>query len=184
MSVTRVRIHGRGGQGVVTAARLLAPAMYQENHNVQAVPEFGVERRGAAVKSYLKYTNSPDEVIPARTYVHEPDYIICMDETLLETEDVTDGLTDDGIVIVNTTEEPGELGVDVGRVATVDAANIAREIIGDTIVNTILLGGFSAATGEVSLDSIVDAATEKFGPGPDGENVAAIEAGYERTQLA
>jgi pyruvate ferredoxin oxidoreductase gamma subunit len=184
MTVSRVRIHGRGGQGVVTAARLLAPAMYEEGRNVQAIPEFGVERRGAPVKSYLKYTDSEDEVIPSRTYVHQPDWIICMDETLLETEHVTEGLADDGIVLVNTSDAPGEVDLDADRVATLDATAIANRIIGTNIVNTILLGGFAAATGEVSVDSVIEASTEKFGVGEDNENVEAIEAGYDQTQVA
>lgn len=184
MTVRKVRIHGRGGQGVVTAARLLAPAFYSEDRNVQAIPEFGVERRGAPVKSYLKYTDSPEEVIPARTYVHDPDFIICMDETLLTTEDVTDGLRDGGVVIVNTTADPDEIDVEAGSVATVDAATIADEVIGSNIVNTILLGGFAAATDEVSLDAIIEATTAKFGAGENGENVEAVEVGYDRTQLA
>lgn len=184
MTVKRVRIHGRGGQGVVTAARLLAPALYSEDHNVQAIPEFGVERRGAPVQSYLKFTDSLDEVIPARTYVHEPDYVVCMDDSLFDTVDVTEGLTADGLVLVNSPESPEDVDVDADRVATVDARKIAGEVIGGNIVNTIILGSFAAATDEVSLESITEAIEEKFPGDYKDQNVEAVKQGYEKTVTA
>lgn len=177
MAVTGIRIHGRGGQGVVTAARILAPALYQDGHNIQAIPEFGVERRGAPVASYIKYADTRDEIIPARTYVHDPDYIICMDESLFDSIDVTDGLQPDGAILINTEKAPEEFDVDAATIGTVDARRIGRDVFGKNIVNTILLGSFAAMTGAVSLESVSEAIEEKF----DEQNVTAAHEGFKQT---
>jgi pyruvate ferredoxin oxidoreductase gamma subunit len=185
MTIHRVRLHGRGGQGAVTAAKNLAPAIFREERNVQAIPSFGVERRGAPVEAYLKFTDDPDEWIPTRTYVHEPDYLVVMDDSLIdssEADDVDRGLATDGTVIVNTRSDPGDLSLDASRVATVDAGRIAESLIGRSkIVNTVLLGSFAAATDVVSIDNVEAAIRERFPEARVESNVEAARRGYEAT---
>lgn len=177
MSVTGIRIHGRGGQGVVTAARLLAPALYRDRHNIQAIPEFGVERRGAPVASYIKYSETRDEMIPARTYVHDPHHIICMDESLFDSIDVTGGLRPEGSILINTEKPPDAFDIDVAVTGTVDARSIARTVIGKNIVNTILLGSFASMTDAVSIDAVTEVIREQF----DDRNAEAALQGFEQT---
>lgn len=185
MTIHRVRIHGRGGQGAVTAAKNLAPAIYREDRNVQAIPSFGVERRGAPVEAYLKFTDDVDERIPTRTYVHEPDYALILDESLLESteaDDVTRGLTEDGTIIINTRSDSVSLSLDAPRLATVDGATIAEEVIGRSqIVNTVLLGSFAAATDVVSIENVEAAIRERFPEETRETNVEAARRGYEET---
>lgn len=187
MTIHRVRFHGRGGQGAVTAAKNLAPAIYREGRNVQAIPSFGVERRGAPVEAYLKFADDVDEWIPTRTYVHEPDYLLIMDESLIdssEADDVTRGLADDGFVIVNTRSQPEDIPIDAARLATVDGGTIAEKEIGRSkIVNTVMLGSFAAATDVVSIDNIVAAIRERFPEERIETNVVAARRGYEETAV-
>lgn len=183
-----VRLNGRGGQGAVTAAKTLAPALYKEGRNVQAVPAFGVERRGAPVEAYLKFTDELDERIPTRTYVHEPDYVIIMDDTLLnssEADDATRGVDDKGTVIINTRKNPETLSLDVARLATIDAGEIADDLIGRShIVNTVLLGSFAAVTDVVSIDNVEAAIRERFSSERRESNVKAARQGFERTSVS
>lgn len=181
MAIHRVRFHGRGGQGAVTAAKVVAPALYAAGHNVQAIPAFGVERRGAPVRAYVKYTDDRDEVIPTRTYVHEPEFVLCMDDTLVETDRVTEGLQPGGAVVVNTRRPLDDLDVDADRVATVDAGAIARETTGTNIVNTVVLGSFAAVSGAVGIDHVASAIRERLPPAIADANVEAARLGYERT---
>lgn len=183
MTVHRVRFHARGGQGAVTAAKVIAPALHREGRNVQAVPAFGVERRGAPVHAYVKYTDDVDELIPTRTYVHEPDYVLCLDETLLETEDVTAGLKPGGAVVVNTTSDPASIDIDADRVATVDAGRIAQEATGSTIVNTVALGSFAAVSADVSIENVTAAIEERFPADIRSRNAEAARLGYEQTEV-
>ncbi len=183
MTVHRVRFHARGGQGAVTAAKVIAPALYREGRNVQAVPAFGVERRGAPVHAYVKYTDDVDELIPTRTYVHEPDYVLCLDETLLETEDVTDGLQPGGAVVVNTSGGPEDIDVDADRIATVDAGRIAQEAIGSTIVNTVALGSFAAVSEDVTIENVIAAIEERFPDDIQERNAEAARLGFEQTAV-
>lgn len=187
MTIHRVRLHGRGGQGAVTAAKNLAPAIHREGKNVQAIPSFGVERRGAPVEAYLKFADDLDEWIPTRTYVHEPDYLLIMDESLIdstEAEDVTRGLAEKGTVIVNTRSDPEALSLDATRLATIDGGRIAEETIGRSkIVNTVLLGSFAAATDVVSIDNVEAAIRERFPEKQRDTNVEAARRGYEETSI-
>lgn len=188
MTVHKVRLHGRGGQGAVTAAKNLAPAIYREQRNVQAVPAFGVERRGAPVEAYLKFTDSLGERIPTRTYVHEPDYLIVMDDSLIgsvDADDVFRGVKGGGTLILNTNKTPEEV-VDRNdiTVATIDAGIVADEILGrSNIVNTVMLGGFASATDVVSMDNVVEAIRERFPDDIEDQNVKAAQKGYERTDI-
>lgn len=183
MAIHRVRFHARGGQGAVTAAKIIAPALHAAGRNVQAVPAFGVERRGAPVNAYVKYTDDRDEVIPTRTYVHEPDVVLCLDDTLIETERITEGLSPDGFVVVNTSRSVGQLDIDAPRVATIDAGAIARSTIDSNIVNTVILGSFAAVTGHVSIDNVAEAIREGLPEEINDANVQAARRGYADTTV-
>ena len=138
-----LRIHGRGGQGSVTAAELIATAAFTAGVFSQAFPAFGVERRGAPVQAFVRFS---DEKIRLRIQVYEPDYVIVQDSTLIRDVNVFSGMKDGGIVLINT-EKKGEYNVPAGiKVIAFDATKIAIEEIGLPITNTTLMGAFAAAT--------------------------------------
>ena len=171
-----IRIHGRGGQGSVTLAQLLAQAAHEEGTWAQAFPAFGVERRGAPVEAFARFD---DEKITDRSQVDEPDYVIVQDTSLLEYVDVTDGLLEDGLVLVNTDADPEDLDIETdAEVVTVDATEIALEHLGRPIMNTALLGAFAGATGLLEQDSLEAVITRKFGGEIGEQNVAATNDAY------
>jgi len=172
-----VRIHGRGGQGSVTAAELLAVAAFEDGKFSQAFPFFGVERRGAPVTAFARIS---DKKIRLRSQIYEPDYVIVQDPTLISAVDVTAGLKPNGIVVVNSEKPADDIGIGKEMdVRTIDATGIALDIIGRPIVNTTLLGAFAGATGEISIESIKRSVLERF-PGKIGEtNVEAAMRAYE-----
>jgi len=179
-----VRIHGRGGQGVVTAAELLSLAAFDEDRHAQAFPSFGSERMGAPVVSFCRIDDRP---IRTREPVMEPDALIVADPTLLHQVDVFGGLRPEGYVLINTTRTFDQLGLGefatgyrAERLLTVPAAELAREHTGRAVAaNTALLGGFAALCGQVSLDALTRAISERFA-GPVGEgNIAAARAAHE-----
>jgi 2-oxoisovalerate ferredoxin oxidoreductase gamma subunit len=173
-----VRFHGRGGQGAVTAARLLAEAAFDEGKYCQAFPSFGAERRGAPVLAFTRVDNKP---IRIRTLVYEPNYVVVLDPTLLEVINVASGLKRGGLVVVNSKEIPEELKA--VKVATVDATAIALEFLGSPITNTAMLGAFAKATKLVSLNSVVKVIEGYFGGKLAEKNVAAVKAAYEQTSI-
>ena len=173
-----VRFHGRGGQGAVTAARLLAEAVFLEGKYFQAFPSFGAERRGAPVVAFTRIDTKP---IRIRTEVYEPNHVVVLDPTLLEAVNVAAGLKRGGIIVVNAKEVPGELKA--GKFATVDATAIALEFLGAPITNTAMLGAFAKATKLVSLNSVAKAIEGYFGKKLAEKNVAAVKAAYERTAM-
>lgn len=171
-----IRLHGRGGQGVVTAAELIAQAAFADGKYAQAFPSFGSERMGAPVQSFVRISDTP---IRTRNQVHNPDYLIIQDATLIGTIDVTAGLKPGGLIIVDTEKRPDELGIKIdGKVLTIPASKIAREIIGRPIQNTTLLGHFAAVTGLISFEGVRNAILERF-PGMIGKkNVASAEKAF------
>jgi pyruvate ferredoxin oxidoreductase gamma subunit len=176
----QIRIHGRGGQGVVTAAELIAIAAFQDGKTVQAFPSFGVERTGAPIEAYARIDDKP---IGLREQVHEPDVIIVQDPTLLTAIDVAKGAGKKTLIIINTsmTKEELKLNLPVKNIRTVDATKIAMEKIGRNIVNTTILGAFAKTTGLVSLDALKKAIKEKFGDKGEqvvNKNIEAIEEAY------
>jgi len=176
-----IRIHGRGGQGSVTAADLLAHAAFIEGKWVQAFPYFGAERRGAPVKAFARIS---DEPILVHSQVYTPDYVIVLDHAIYKVVDVTEGLKKDGIIIMNTTKKPSEIGLQNRRVATVDATGIALElnllVAGLPVVNTSIVGAYARATGEVELASVLKAIRETWSGGAGEKNARAAELAYER----
>jgi 2-oxoacid:acceptor oxidoreductase gamma subunit (pyruvate/2-ketoisovalerate family) len=177
-----IRFHGRGGQGAVIASNILANAAFLEGKDVQAFPFFGVERRGAPVTAFTRIDDRP---IRIKFAIYNPDYVVVLDESLLKAVDVTAGLRPDGIVVVNTRREPTALGIAKGRLATVDATDIAiSHGLGSKvapIVNTVMLGALVAATGEVKLASVLECMGEHV-PIKSEENAAACRDAAGRTR--
>jgi len=178
----QVRIHGRGGQGVVTAAEMLSLAAFDEGRHAQAFPSFGSERNGAPVVSFCRIDDRP---IRLREPVAEPDALIIQDPTLLHQVDVFSGLRADGYMLINTAKSLGDLGLDefvkgfrAERLLTVPASDLAREHTGRPIANAALLAGFAALSGLISLDSVVLAIGEKLPARLVDGNVAAARDAY------
>jgi pyruvate ferredoxin oxidoreductase gamma subunit len=177
-----IRIHGRGGQGSVTAAEIIAVAGFEDKKYSQAFPAFGVERRGAPVMAFVRIADQP---IRVRSQVYNPDYVLVQDVTLLDVVDVAAGLKPDGKIIINTDRPKEKLKLKTdAQVVTIDATKIAMEILGRPIVNTIMLGAFCGATGQVSLDSMNAAVSERFKGELGRKNLAAIKEAYERVSHA
>ena len=177
-----VRFHGRGGQGVVTAAELLSVAAFLEGRNAQAFPTFGSERTGAPVVSFCRIGDRP---IRTREPIVEPDALIVQDLTLVHQVDLFSGLGADGYVLINTGRGVGELGLDEltrrlrpERVVTVPASDLAREHVGRPVPNAALLGAFAALTGAVSLPSVTAAIRDRFPARVAEGNVAAAETAH------
>jgi pyruvate ferredoxin oxidoreductase gamma subunit len=172
-----IRIHGRGGQGSVTAAELIAVAAFEDGKWSQAFPYFGTERRGAPVTAFARIG---DEPIRIRSQIYEPDYVIVQDPSLIPAVDVAGGIKDDGLIIINSEKKPGDIHLHTkATVKTIDATALALEVIGVPIVNTALLGAFAGATRTIRLESVNKAVRERF-PGKIGDkNVAAVKKAYE-----
>ena len=174
-----VRLHGRGGQGVVTAAELLSEAAFDEGRHAQAFPSFGSERMGAPVVAYCRIDDTP---IRTREPVMEPHVLVVQDATLLHQVDVFAGLRSDGWVLINSRETPHELGIDsleAGHVITVAASDLAQLHVGRPVPNAALLGGLAALTGIVRLDAVITAIRAKFPATLAEGNVAAAQAAYD-----
>ncbi|MEA2409577.1 MAG: pyruvate ferredoxin oxidoreductase gamma subunit [Thermoleophilaceae bacterium] len=177
-----VRIHGRGGQGVVTAAEMLSLAAFAEGRHAQAFPSFGSERTGAPVVSFCRISDSP---VRTREPVAEPDALIVQDPTLLHQVDVFSGLGPDAYILINTTRAFEELGLgDFAsgfrreRLLTVPASELAREHLGRPLPGAPLLGGFAAVSGLISIDAVVSAIRERFSGRLADGNAAAAEAAF------
>ena len=172
-----LRFHGRGGQGVVTAAELLSVAAFLDGHEAQAFPSFGSERMGAPVVAYCRVSDAP---IRLREPVTEPDVLVIGDATLLHQVDLLAGLAGEGFVLVNSPRSVHELGLaDVAaHVATVPATDLAREHIGRPMANVCLLGAVAALTGCVSLEAVVEATAARFDERVASANAAAARAAF------
>lgn len=177
-----VRFHGRGGQGAVTAATILADAAFREGKDVQAFPIFGVERRGAPVAAFMRMDTKP---IDLKTQIYEPDSVIVLDPTLLNVVDVAKGLKENGKIIINTSKKPSEFNFGKAKIYTIDATEIAIKYgLGtktNPIVNTAILGTYSKAVGNVGMKAIEEAITEKA-PRKKEENRKAAKEAYEKTR--
>jgi pyruvate ferredoxin oxidoreductase gamma subunit len=184
--VFQVRIHGRGGQGVVTAAELLSEAAFAEGHHAQAFPSFGSERTGAPVVAFCRIA---DTAIRVREPVMAPDSLIVQDETLLDQVDLLSGLLPEGYVLINSTRSFTELGLDdiaegrpSGRLITVPATQLALEHLGRPMPNAVLLGAFSALTQAVTLESVSDAIRGRFPARLAEKNCEAAAAAHTFVQ--
>jgi len=177
-----IRIHGRGGQGVVTAAELLSAAVFAEGKYAQAFPSFGSERTGAPVVSFCRIDDKP---IRVREPVMHPDVVIIQDPTLLHQVSVFEGAGEDTLLLINSARPAAELGIDdftgrlrPGAVVTVPATELAQENVGRPVPNAALLGGFAALTGAVSIESVAAAISDRFAGAVGDGNVAAARAAY------
>jgi len=175
--VIEIRLHGRGGQGAVTASRIIAAAAYEEGKYSQAIPMYGTERRGAPLTAFVRIDNVR---VRERELVHTPDYSICFDEFISMQQYIATNVKSGGVVLCNTTLKPEELPLSGPiKIATVDATSIALETIGRPITNTALLGAFAKVTGVVKLES-VEKAIKKYFPGRLGDmNIAAVRKSYK-----
>ncbi|MCX5776729.1 MAG: pyruvate ferredoxin oxidoreductase subunit gamma [Candidatus Firestonebacteria bacterium] len=173
-----IRLHGRGGQGVVTAAELLATAAFSDGKYTMAFPTFGSERMGAPVASFVRISDNP---IRVRSQIYQPQHVIVQDPTIIGAVDVFAGLKDGGVVLVNTAKPASELKISAkANVVTIDATKLAIEILGRPIPNTIMVGAFCGITGIVSMVGIEKAIRHKFeGKGDIVEkNIKAAEQAY------
>lgn len=171
-----VRIHGRGGQGSVTAAELIAVAAFESGMYAQAFPAFGVERRGAPVQAFIRIA---DEKIRLRSQIYEPDYVIVQDATLIRDVNVFLGLKKGGIAIVNTEKPLGSAVPPDVRIITVDATQIALDVLGLPITNTALLGAFAAASGVIRIPALEIALRHRFSTELAEKNIEASRRAYD-----
>ena len=178
-----IRIHGRGGQGAVTTGQILAIATFKDGKYSMTFPMFGVERAGAPVQAFVRIDDKP---INLRTEVYNPDVILVFEASLIKTVDVTKGLKENGLIIINTDKKPEELDIKGNyQIHTINATNIAMEIFNKPIVNTAVLGAFAKIHKSVSLESLKEAIRDKFES--KGEKIIelnnkAIEKVYELTK--
>jgi pyruvate ferredoxin oxidoreductase gamma subunit len=178
-----IRIHGRGGQGAVTSAELIAVAAINEGKFAQAFPSFGPERRGAPVQAFARIG---EERIRTREKIYHPDIILVLDPSLPKITKVTEGLKEDGIAILNSHLSEEEvrkiLGDYKGKLALVNATKIAIEEIGVPITNTTMLGALLKATGLTEVKSMEEALKERFGKLAE-KNIKALHRALEETQI-
>lgn len=181
-----IRWHGRGGQGAKTAALLLGEAVLATGKHMQAFPEYGAERMGAPIQAFNRISDHP---ITLHCHVTEPEVVVVIDPTLLDAVDVTEGLGDDGTLVVNTPMAPAQVRAKLGlkgrRVYTVDASGIATDTIKRNIPNTPMLGALAKVSGVLDLESLIEDSRKrlekKFRAKPeviDG-NLEAMRRGYE-----
>jgi len=176
-----IRWHGRGGQGAVTSAELLAQAAINEGKYAQAFPAFGPERRGAPVVAFDRIDS--ESPIRVRAEIREPDVVIVLDPTLLRVVKVTAGLKNKGLLVINTRKSFTEIEKDFGsnwKLALVDATKIAREVLGLPIVNTTMLGALLKAVGVVKTESMFEPINGRFGRIAE-KNINAMKKAFEET---
>jgi pyruvate ferredoxin oxidoreductase gamma subunit len=179
----QIRIHGRGGQGVVSGAEILSVAAFLEGRHAQAFPSFGSERMGAPVMAFCRID---DKEIRLREPVLAPDALIIQDQTLLHQVDLFSGLPARGYVLLNSVRSLEELGLDGFargvqhyRMCTLPASELALKHVGRPVPNAALLGGFAAISGVVKLPSVLAAIREKFPPAIAEKNVAAATEAFD-----
>ena len=182
----QIRIHGRGGQGVVTAAEMLSIAAFEEDRHAQAIPSFGSERMGAPVVAYVRIDNDPIELTEP---VLRPDLLIIQDPTLFHAVDVFSGLADDGFLLINTARRLPELHIDDAlarlpehHVYTVAATELALRHLGRPTPNTALLGAFTAFSEVLHLESVITAINDKFSGEIAQSNVIVARAAHDAVQ--
>ncbi|HNX11007.1 MAG TPA: 2-oxoacid:acceptor oxidoreductase family protein [bacterium] len=186
----QIRLHGRGGQGVVTAAELIAIAAFHNGYESQAFPFFGVERSGAPIQAFARISQQP---IQLREHIYQPNIIIVQDESLLSATDVLFGADNNTKLIINTKKTPTEMAnrikadkaqsfkIKAKNIYAVDATTIALDIFGRNLVNPIILAAFSRCTKIIDQEAIIKAIKEKFadkGPEVIKKNMAAITRAY------
>ena len=181
--ILEIRWHGRGGQGAVTAAKLVAEAALGQDMYFQAFPEYGPERMGAPIQAFTRLS---DEPISIHSNVESPSIVVVLDPTLLAAVDVTEGTPKNGKIIVNTSDDPKTvrkaLGITGRKIYTVNATQIALETLGKPIPNTPMVGALLKASGKLSLEQVLAHLRTSFGKKFSQEiidgNVKAVERAY------
>lgn len=188
--LTEIRWHARAGQGAVTAAKVVAETALSADQYMQAMPEYGPERMGAPIKAFTRISPDPIDI---HCNIEKPDVVIVLDDTLLEVVDVTEGIVDDGVVILNTCTPPEQakkaLGVpDTVKVACVDASGIALDTIKRDIPNTPIVGAFVKATGVIDLETfkglLAKNLGKKYGQEMIDANFEAVDRAFEEVTVA
>jgi 2-oxoacid:acceptor oxidoreductase gamma subunit (pyruvate/2-ketoisovalerate family) len=180
-----VRFHGRGGQGIVTGAHLLAEAIFRGGKWVQMIPSYGGERRGAPVMASLRIDDKP---IRITSQVERPDCIIVFDPIMPDVVDTEAGLKEGGVAIFNDRRSPDDLKFNykLSKIATVDATGVAVEVFGRTaipITNTAMVGAFAACTGWADLNRLVEVAGIEFRGEMAVKNATAVRMGFQKTRV-
>ncbi len=188
--LTEIRWHARAGQGAVTAAKLVAETALELDKFMQAMPEYGPERMGAPIKAFTRISPDPIEI---HCNIDHPNVVVVLDETLLSIVDVTEGLRDGGVIIVNTCKTPDALRAELGlegrdvRVASVDASGISLETLKRDIPNTPMVGALAKVTGLFTLDEIIGHLTKTFGKKFSQDvidaNIASVKRAYEEVSV-
>jgi pyruvate ferredoxin oxidoreductase gamma subunit len=181
--LVEIRWHGRGGQGAVTSAELLAQAAISEGKYAQAFPSFGPERRGAPVLAFVRIDSQ--EPVRIRAEITQPDVVVVLDPGLLSIVNVLSGLKDNGMLVINTRKSFKEIAAQFKakcRLAKVDATAIAREVLGVPITNTTMVGALIKATGVVELESLVEPLRNRFGRIAE-RNINAMKKAYDETEV-
>ncbi len=184
-----IRWHARAGQGAVTAAKLVAETALFEDRFMQAMPEYGPERMGAPLKAFTRISDEPIEVY---NNIEHPDIVVLLDETLIDVIDITEGMHDDGAVIINTTESPAAMRARLGvpesvAVATIDASGIALNTIKRDIPNTPIVGALTKVRPIVQVESVKGQLQKSFGKkfaqAMIDANLESVQRAYEEVQV-
>ena len=182
-----IRWHGRGGQGAVTAAKILAEAAISAGKFVQAFPEFGPERAGAPVKSFNRISKEP---IRSHSQITNPNVVVVLDATLLSMVNVCEGLSDDGLLVINTDKSPSEVKQECGikaRVATVDATDIAVKEFKRNIPNTPMIAALIKATGMLKFENVLNdfkrQFSSKFSSDVVESNLKVMREAFDRVKV-
>ena len=180
-----IRIHGRGGQGSVTCAELIAQAAISEDKYAQAFPSFGPERRGAPVQAFIRIDNNKQ--IRVRAGVTEPDIVVVLDPSLLDIVDITSGLKNGGLMVINTKGSIKDKDIEDRfgakyKLAIIDATSIAREFLGRPIVNTTMIGALVKASAIIKLESLFQPLENRFGKLAEKNKKAMIKS-YAETRV-
>jgi pyruvate ferredoxin oxidoreductase gamma subunit len=187
--LTEIRWHARAGQGAVTAAKLVAETALSQDLYMQAMPEYGPERMGAPIKAFTRISGEPIEI---HNNIETPDVVCVLDETLLDVIDVTEGISDEGVVIINTCSPPSTVRTALGvpstvKVACVDASGIAMDTIKRDIPNTPMVGALARVTGVVDLDAVKGRLVKDFGKKFSQEiidaNLDSVQRSFEEVNV-
>jgi len=177
-----MRFHGRGGQGAVTSAELVAQAVIDSGRFATAFPSFGPERRGAPVVAFARVDDKP---VRMRSKVYNPDVVIVLDPSLMDIANPADGLKKDGILIINSQQDPDTIRKDLsytGKLAVVDASRIAKEVIGLPITNTTMVGALVKGTNLLPLEALKEPFQRRFGKLAT-RNIQAMERAFGETTV-
>ncbi len=182
-NIIELRIHGRGGQGAKTAAQFIVESAITDGKQIQAFPEYGPERTGAPMKTYARIS---DDIIKTHEPVTEPDIVMVIDPTLLDVVDVAEGMNENGILIVNTTESPDSIKKKTncqGKVYTVDATGISIDLLGRNMPNTPILGALANVCEDVKLSVLTESVRNKFlnkiGEEKTNANIEAMKRAHD-----